>query len=168
MMKGGINYKSSRDEGELFSGDTEKCSASLHYDRKLNDTFKGAIGAVFPLIRYETTELVVSVSPTLQRNEGGSGCNADELGRNTYPGGTFTTQLNWVANPSFKLNLENNMNVLATESEAKPTNSFTALIKYFPSFNSGSFTSLKFESVYNSIADPEVSNTVTGQLRLEF
>jgi len=81
---------------------------------------------------------------------------------------TVPIQLNWVANPSFKLNLENNMYVLATESEAKPTNSFTALIKYFPLFNSGSFTSLKFESVYNSIADPEVSNTVTGQLRLEF
>ena len=189
VMKGGVNYKTSRDEGEPFSVDTEKGSASLRYDRRLNDTVnfftsgnydynglndvsintvKGAVGAGFPLIRNETTELVVSVGPTLQWSEGGRGCNDDEFCGNTYPGGTFTTQLNWEANPSFKFNLENNLSVLATESEAKPTNSFTALIKYFPSFNSGLFTSLKFESIYNSIADPEVSNTVTGQLGLEF
>ena len=42
------------------------------------------------------------------------------------------------------------------------------MIKYFPSFNSGLFTSLKFESIYNSIADPELSNTVSGQLGMEF
>ena len=74
----------------------------------------------------------------------------------------FTTQL-WVPNRSFKLNLDNNL-CPAANSEAKPTNTFTATIKYFPSFNSGLFTSLQFESIHNSVADPETSSTVSGQL----
>ena len=189
VMKGGMNYKTSRDKGESFSVDTEKGSASIRYDHKLNDTvsfftsgnydynglndvsintLKGALGAGFPVIKTETTELVLSVGPTLQWSEGGRDCDGDEFCGNTYPGGTFTTQLNWMPNPSFKFHLDNNLSVLAAGSEAKPTNNFTATIKYFPSFNSGLFTSLKFESIYNSIADPEFSNTVSGQLGVEF
>ena len=189
VMKGGMNYKTSRDEGESFDVDTEKGSASIRYDRELNETvnfftsgsydynglndvsintLKGAFGAGFPVIKNETTELVLSVGPALQWSEGGRDCDGDEFCGNTYPGGTFTTQLNWIPNPSFKFHLDNNLSLLATDSEAKPTNSFTAMIKYFPSFNSGLFTSLKFESIYNSIAIPELSNTVSGQLGMEF
>ena len=126
------------------------------------------MGAGFPVIKNETTEVVLSVGPTLQWSEGGRDCDRDEFCGNTYPGGTFTTQLNWIPNPSFKFHLDNNLSLLATDSEAKPTNSFTAMIKYFPSFKSGLFTSLKFESSYNSIANPELSNTVSGQLGMEF
>ena len=189
VMRGGVNYKTSRDKGESFTVGTEKGSASIRYDRKLKETLnfftsgqydynglnnvsintlKGSFGAGVPVLKNESTELILSVGPTLQWSEGGRDCNRDEYCGNTYPGGTFTTQLNWMPNPSFKFNLDNNLSVLATESEAKPTNSFTAMIKYFPSFNSGLFTSLKFESIYNSVAVPEISNTVTGQLGLEF
>jgi len=61
--------------------------------------------------------------------------------------------LNWVANPSFKFNLENNLSVLMTESEARPTKGFTALSNYVSSFNSGLLSWLKIKSIYNSIAE---------------
>jgi len=47
------------------------------------NTFKGPVGAVFPLNRNETRELVVSVGPTLQWSKGGRCCNEDELCGNT-------------------------------------------------------------------------------------
>ena len=184
-----MNYKTSRDKGESFAVDTEKGSASIRYDRKLKETLnfftsgqydynglndvsintlKGSFGVGVPVLKNESTEFILSVGPTLQWSEGGRDCNRDEYCGNTYPGGTFTTQLNWIPNPSFKFHLDNNLSLLATDSEAKPTNSFTAMIKYFSSLNSGLFTSLKFESIYNSVAVPEISNTITGQLGLEF
>ena len=189
VMKGGLNYKKTRDQGDPIEIDTEKGSASIRYDRKVNEsvnwftsgnydynglndvsinTLKAAMGAGFPVLKTDSTELILSVGPSLQWSDGGQGCARDEFCGNTYGGGTFTTQLSWVPNRSFKLNLDNNLSVLAANSEAKPTNTFTATIKYFPSFNSGLFTSLQFESIHNSVADPETSSTVSGQLGLEF
>ena len=189
VMKGGLNYKKTRDQGDPIEIDTEKGSASIRYDRKVNEsvnwftsgnydynglndvsinTLKAAMGAGFPVLKTDSTELILSVGPSLQWSDGGQGCVRDAFCGNTYGGGTFTTQLSWVPNRSFKLNLDNNLSVLAANSEAKPTNTFTATIKYFPSFNSGLFTSLQFESIHNSVADPETSSTVSGQLGLEF
>ena len=189
VMKGGLNYKKTRDQGDPIEIDTEKGSASIRYDRKVNEsvnwftsgnydynglndvsinTLKAAMGAGFPVLKTDSTELILSVGPSLQWSDGGQGCARDAFCGNTYSGGTFTTQLSWVPNRSFKLNLDNNLSVLAANSEAKPTNTFTATIKYFPSFNSGLFTSLQFESIHNSVADPETSSTVSGQLGLEF
>ena len=189
VMKGGLNYKKTRDQGDPIEIDTEKGSASIRYDRKVNEsvnwftsgnydynglndvsinTLKAAMGAGFPVLKTDSTELILSVGPSLQWSDGGQGCARDAFCGNTYGGGTFTTQLSWVPNRSFKLNLDNNLSVLAANSEAKPTNTFTATIKYFPSFNSGLFTSLQFESIHNSVADPETSSTVSGQLGLEF
>ena len=133
---------------------------SGNYDYNgLNDvsinTLKAAMGAGFPVLKTDSTELILSVGPSLQWSDGGQGCARDAFCGNTYGGGTFTTQLSWVPNRSFKLNLDNNLSVLAANSEAKPTNTFTATIKYFPSFNSGLFTSLQFESIHNSVADPK-------------
>ena len=41
-------------------------------------------------------------------------------------------------------------------------------IKYFPSINSGLFTSLKFISTYNSMSTPVSDNRITGQVGFEF
>ena len=189
VIKGGMNYKKSRDKGEAFDVDTEKGSASVRYDRTLNETLnfftsgnydynglnqvsintlRGAIGAGFPVLKNDTTELVLSVGPGLQWSDGGHDCSSDQFCGNTYAGGTFTTQLNWMPNRSFKFSLDNDLAVLAADSEAKPTNTFTATVKYFPAFNSGLFTSLQFKSIYNSLAVPETSNTLSGQLGMEF
>ena len=189
VLKGGVNYKKSRDQGEPIEVETEKGSGSVRYDRALNDTvnlfsagqydynglndvsintLKGSIGVGFPVIRSDSTELVLSVGPTVQWSEGGQDCASDPFCGKAYPGGTFTTQLNWTPNRSFKINLDNDLAVLATNAEVKPTNTFSATVKYFPSFNSGLFTSLQFKSIHNSLAVPETSNTVSGQLGLEF
>ena len=52
--------------------------------------------------------------------------------------------------------------------EIKPTNIFSAAVKFFPSLNSGLFTSLKFVSTYNSMTTPESDNRITGQVGFEF
>lgn len=188
-LKAETNYNQIKNKGEAIDVKTDKGSASIRYDRKLNETLnlfssgsydynglndasintvKASIGAGFPIMQSETTELVLSAGPTLQWSGGGHECASNAFCGNTYPGGAFTTQLNWTPNRSFKINLDNALAILAANTEVKPTNTFTATIKYFPSFNSGLFTSIQFKSIYNSIAVPQTSNTLSGQVGLEF
>ncbi len=187
-LKGGYNYNTTRDGNEPFEVQTDKGSATVRYDRSLSrglslvtfadyhynatnessiNTVKGAIGFGVPLINSPSTQLTLSLGPSFQWGNGGSECDSDAACGRTYPGASFTTELAWTPNPSFRINLNNNFSALAA-SELKPTNSFDATIKYFPSITSGLFTSLQFLSIYNSIAEPEIDNTINGQVGLEF
>ena len=86
VMKGGLNYKKTRDQGDPIEIDTEKGSASIRYDRKVNEsvnwftsgnydynglndvsinTLKAAMGAGFPVLKTDSTELILSVGPSL-------------------------------------------------------------------------------------------------------
>lgn len=187
-LKGSIDYKRNHDKGESPEVKTEKGSASARYDvfvspsvtifskadygyNGLNDSsinkLDGTIGVGFPLLKSETAELILSVGPTVHWTEGGKDCDTNEFCGNTYGGGSFITELNWTPNRSFRFTLNNDLALLAA-SEVKPTNKFSAVLKYFPSFNSGLFTSVKYESIYDSTATPESNNTVSGQVGLEF
>ena len=119
---------------------------------------KGAVGLGVPLINTPSTQLTLSLGPSFQWGNGGSDCDTDSACGRTYPGASFTTELDWTPNPSFRISLDNNFSALAA-SELKPTNSFDATIKYFPSLSSKLFTSLQFLAIYNSIAKPAVSYT---------
>ena len=187
-LKGGYNYNTTRDGNEPFKVQTDKGSATVRYDRRLSrgislvtfadyhynatneasvNTVKGAVGLGVPLINTPSTQLTLSLGPSFQWGNGGSDCDTDSACGRTYPGASFTTELDWTPNPSFRISLDNNFSALAA-SELKPTNSFGATIKYFPSITSGMFTSLQFLSTYNSIAKPEIDNTVNGQVGIEF
>jgi hypothetical protein len=87
--------------------------------------------------------------------------------RKHYAGGSFITALSWAPNKSFKFNIDNTLSAMAAD-EIKPTNIFSAAVKFFPSFDSGLFTSLKFVSTYNSMTTPESDNRITGQVGFEF
>ena len=187
-LKGGYNYNTTRDANEPFEVETDKGSATVRYERSLSrglslvtfadyyydatneasvNTVKGSIGFGFPLINSSTAELTLSLGPSFQWGNGGSDCNSDSACGRAYAGASFSTELDWTPNPSFRISLNNNFSALAA-SELKPTNSFDATIKYFPSVSSKLFTSLQFLAIYNSLAKPEIDNTITGQVGYEF
>ena len=86
-LSGSFNASKSKDAGEALSIDTEKGSAELRYDKSIgsnldlfalssyqyngtNDsgvnTVLGNIGVAFPLLKSDTTELTVSIGPSLR------------------------------------------------------------------------------------------------------
>lgn len=187
-IQAGLNYSKNNDKGKPTEVKTDKGMANIRYDRFLNKTVtlyaksdyqynglndtgvnvvEGSVGVGFPLINTETTTLSLSLGPALHWNEGGNDCSSDEYCGNTYAGGSFITALSWAPNKSFKFNIDNTLSAMAAD-EIKPTNTFSAAVKFFPSFDSGLFTSLKFVSTYNSMTTPESDNRITGQVGFEF
>ena len=128
---------------------------------------EGSIGVGFPLINTNTTQLSLALGPAMHWSEGGKDCSINEYCGNTYAGGSFITELSWSPNKLLKFTVDNTLSAISAD-EAKPTNTFSRSIKYFPSFNSGLFTSLRFASTYNSMSTPESDHRITGQVGLEF
>ena len=187
-IQAGLNYSKNNDKGEPTEIKTDKGMANIRYDRYLGKMFtlytqsdyhynglndsgvnvvESSLGIGFPLINRGTTTLSLSFGPALHWSEGGKDCNSNEYCGNTYAGGSFISELSWSPNKSFKFNLGNTLSALAAE-EIKLTNTFGAGVKYFPSFNSGLFTSLNFRSTYNSMSTPVSDNRITGQVGFEF
>jgi len=187
-IQAGLNYSKNNDKGEPTEVKTDKGMANIRYDRFLNKTVtfyaksdyqynglndsgvnvvEGSVGVGFPLINTDTTTLSLSLGPALHWNEGGKDCSSYEYCGNIYAGGSFITDLSWSPSKSFKFNFGNTLSAMVA-NEIKPTNTFSAGIKYFPSINSGLFTSLKFISTYNSMSTPESDNRITGQVGFEF
>ena len=187
-LEASLNYSENNDKGKPTEVKTDKGMASVRYDHFLNETItvfaksdyqynglndssvnviEGSVGVGFPLINTQTTQLSLALGPALHWSEGGKDCNSSEYCGNTYAGGSFITELSWSPNKSLKFTLDNTLSAIAAH-EVKPTNTFSTSIKYFPSFNSGLFTSLRFVSTYNSMSTPESDNRITGQVGFEF
>ena len=185
---GGLNYAKNNDKDKPAEVKTEKGMGSIRYERKLSDSFRlyaqsiydynglnmagintvtSSVGAAFPVVDDESVKLTLSVGPSLRWSDGGKECDMNEYCGNTYGGGSFITDLSWAPNPSFRFNINNEFSAISAE-DIKPTNTFTAAIKFFPSFTSGLFTSLQFVSIYDSMNAPEQNNSVTGQVGYEF
>ena len=187
-IQAGLNYSKNNDKGEPVEIKTDKGMANIRYDRYLDKTLtlyaqsdyhynglndsgvnvvESSLGIGFPLINTGTTTLSLSFGPALHWSEGGKDCSSNEYCGNIYAGGSFMSELSWSPNKSIKFNIDNTLSAMATE-EIKPTNTFGAGVKYFPSFNSALFTSLKFISTYNSMSTPVSDNRITGQVGFEF
>jgi hypothetical protein len=187
-IQGGLNYSKNNDKGKPSKVKTEKGMASIRYDRVLGESMSlyamskyqynglndsavnnvdGSVGVAFPVVNTDTTELTLSVGPSVHWSDGGKDCASNEYCGNTYAGGSFIADLSWSPNKSFKFDLSNTLSALAA-NEIKPSNTFSASIKYFPSINSGLFTSLRYVSIYNSISTPESDQQITGQVGVEF
>ena len=187
-IQGGLNYSKNNDKGKPSKVKTEKGMALIRYDRVggeavslfamskyhyngLDDSavnnLDGSVGVAFPVVNTDTTELTLSIGPSVHWSDGGKDCGSNEYCGNTYAGGSFIADLSWSPNKSFKFDLSNSLSALAA-NEIKPTNTFTASMKYFPSINSGLFTSLRYVSIYNSISTPESDQQITGQVGVEF
>jgi hypothetical protein len=187
-MSGSFNSKQSKKKGEPRKFDTEKGSAQIRYDKPItsnldlfaatNYQYNGTnnaganivdqtFGVAYPLIQSSTTELKLSVGPTVKWLGGGKGCSSDSYCGNTYGGGSIIASLLWKPVPLLQFGLENRFTSVFT-SEIKPSNTFTAEVRYYPIKKSKLFTTLRYESIYQSMATPEVNNSITAQVGADF
>ena len=186
-LSGSFNSSKSKDSGEPLSIDTEKGSAELRYDKPIgsnldlfalssyqyngtNDsgvnTVLGNIGVAFPLLKSETTELTISIGPSLQWS-GGISCASDTSCGNSYGGATLTAGLSWKPWPTLQFGLQNQFTTLLA-NEVQPANTLTAEVRYYPAENSKLFTTLQVQSIYQSMNTPELNNTITAQVGADF
>jgi hypothetical protein len=187
-LSGSFNASKSKDAGEALSIDTEKGSAELRYDKPIgsnldlfalssyqyngtNDsgvnTVLGNIGVAFPLLKSDTTELTVSIGPSLQWSGGGITCFSDTFCGNSYGGATLTADLSWKPWPSLQFGLQNQFTTVWA-NEVQPDNTLTAEVRYYPAENSKLFTTLRVQSIYQSMNTPELNNTITAQVGADF
>ena len=187
-LSGSFNSSKSKDSGEPLSIDTEKGSAGLRYDKQIgsnldlfalssyqydgtNDsgvnTVLGNIGVAFPLLKSETTELTISIGPSLQWSGGGITCSSDTFCGNSHSGATLTADLSWKPWPSLKFGLQNQFTTVWA-NEVQPANTLTAEVRYYPAENSKLFTTLRVQSIYQSMNTPELNNTITAQVGADF
>ena len=187
-LSGSFNASKSKDSGEALSIDTEKGSAELRYDKPIgsnldlfalssyqyngtNDsgvnTVLGNIGVAFPLMKSETTDFTVSIGPSVQWNGGGITCASDTFCGNTYGGATLTADLSWKPWSTLKFGLQNQFTTVWA-NEIQPGNTLTAEVRYYPAVNSKLFTTLRVQSIYQSMSTPQVNNTITAQVGADF
>ncbi|MAV11271.1 MAG: hypothetical protein CMN96_07485 [Synechococcus sp. MED850] len=184
----GFNYNSSKKQGESTKISAKKANAGVLYDKFLNpnlnlyastdynydrlkdagaDNLLASIGVGFPILDTDSTSLTLRIGPSLSWSGGGKDCDTDEYCGNTYGGGAFIADFGWKPTTWLRLGVMNQF-AAAFASEVKPTNTFTATIKFFPSANSNLFTSLKYQSIYQSMTTPATNNTLSGQVGVEF
>ena len=187
-LSSSFNASKSKDSGEALSIDTEKGSAELRYDKPIgsnldlfalssyqyngtNDsgvnTVLGNIGVAFPLMKSETTDFTVSIGPSVQWSGGGINCPSDTFCGNTYGGATLTADLSWKPLPTLKFGLQNQFTTVWA-NEIQPGNTLTAEVRYYPAVNSKLFTTLRVQSIYQSMSTPQVNNTITAQVGADF
>lgn len=187
-LSSSFNASKSKDSGEALSIDTEKGSAELRYDKPIgsnldlfalssyqyngtNDsgvnTVLGNIGVAFPLMKSETTDFTVSIGPSVQWSGGGITCASDTFCGNTYGGATLTADLSWKPLPTLKFGLQNQFTTVWA-NEIQPGNTLTAEVRYYPAVNSKLFTTLRVQSIYQSMSTPQVNNTITAQVGADF
>ncbi|QNI97867.1 DUF481 domain-containing protein [Synechococcus sp. RS9902] len=187
-LSGSFNTSKSKDSGESLSIDTEKGSAELRYDKSIgsnldlfalsgyqyngtNDsgvnTVLGNIGVAFPLLKSETTELTMSIGPSLQWSGGGISCTSDRFCGNSYGGATLTADLKWKPWPTLQFGLQNQFTSVWANG-IQPANTLTAEVRYYPARNSKLFTTLRVQSIYQSMNTPELNNTITAQVGADF
>lgn len=187
-LSGSFNASKSKDSGEPLSIDTEKGSAELRYDKPIasnldlfalssyqfngtNDsgvnTVLGNIGVAFPLIKSDTTNFTLSIGPSVQWSGGGTDCSSDAYCGDTYGGATLTADLGWKPWPSLRFSLQNQFTTVWA-ADVQPANTLTAEIRYYPTMNSKLFTTLRVQSVYQSMSTPQVNNTITAQVGADF
>ena len=182
-LSGSINYNRNNDKDK--ESEIKQKEISKFYDKFLNPDvslcpnakprlFKrsgvnnvlASIGVGFPLIDSDTTTLSVKVGPSLSWIGGGDDCSNDEYCGNSY-GGAATVDFGWKPTTWFRFGAVNQFSA-AFASEVKPYNSFTATFKFIPSTQTNLFTSLKFQSIYQSMSSPTSNNTVSGQVGVDF
>ena len=94
-------------------------------------------------------------------------CGSDAHCGNTYGGATLTADLSWKPWPSLRFGLQNQFTTVWAD-KGQPANTLTAEVRYYPVVNSKLFTTLRFQSVYQSLSTPNLNNTITAQVGADF
>ena len=53
-------------------------------------------------------------------------------------------------------------------TNVQPANTVTAEVRYYPAVNSMLFTTLRIQSIYQSMSVPQVNNTISAQVGADF
>ncbi len=188
VLSGGINYSRNDDKDKDPEIKTKKGNLSLSYDRFVSSNitaytltnynydylkdsgvndFVASVGVGFPLIKSDTTTLSIKTGPSLEWIGGGNDCSSNEYCGNSYGGAFFGVDFGWKPTPWFHFGVANQFRANFA-SEVKPSNSFAATFKFIPSTQTNLFTSLKFQSTYQSMSTPASNNTVSGQIGVDF
>ena len=187
-LYGSFNTNKSKDEGKPLDIKTEKGSAGIRYDKPISastelfalsnyqfngtndsgvNTVLGNIGLAFPVIKTDKTSLTLSIGPSLQWSGGGVDCPSDNFCGGTYGGGSLTADLSWKPSDVLRFALQNQFTTVWA-NESRPSNTFSAEVKIYPSPTSKLFTTIRYESIYQSMSTPEFNNTVTAQVGADF
>ena len=131
-----MNYSKNNDKGKPTEVKTDKGMAYIRYDHFLNETFtlfaksdyqynglndssvnviEGSVGAGFPLINTNTTQLSLAVGPALHWSEGGKDCSTNEYCVHLR-WRKLHHRIDWSPNKSFKFTLDNTLSACCKRS----------------------------------------------------
>ncbi len=178
-IDGNWNYGLSRDQGDSdISIDTNKGGLILRYDQQLNDrltvfassdylldamntvgvhdqTISAGLG--FSLFKNNRTDIKVSIGPSIQSLFGGKKCNEDSNCGRSYLASTLTTEINWLINQYFSINIVDRISG-AYVNGITPSNVLSAALKIRPDSNSKIFTTLNLQTTYQPLQSPKTDN----------
>ena len=188
QLKGQAQYAISQDKGDQGrSIDTNQGSADVRYSRSLNNTtslyasstlnynalnivgtqtLTSSVGLGFDIIKTPTTTLNLSIGPALQQIWGGNGCNNDPNCGIAYPASTARGALEWSPNKSVKFNISNQFTGSYVNGFS-PSNILSGSIKIFPLTNKNLFLTLNGQTIYNTLQEPNIDNSVSFQIGTE-
>ena len=187
-LSGGINYGRDNDKDKDPEITTKKGNVQISYDKFLSpgvtlfgssnyncdykkdagvNNLLASMGVGFPVVDSDTTTLTLKVGPSLTWINGGDDCASNEYCGSSYGGGSFIVDFGWKPTTWFRFGAANTFTA-AFASGVMPSNSFTATMKFIPSTSSNLFTSLKFQSIYQSMSTPTLNTTVSGQVGVDF
>ncbi len=184
-IDGNWNYGLSRDQGDSdISIDTNKGGLILRYDQQLNDRLTGfassdylmdamntvgvhdqtiSVGLGYTLFKNNRTNIKVSIGPSIQSLFGGKKCNEDSHCGRSYLASTLTTEINWLINQYFSINIVDRLSG-AYVNGITPSNVLSAALKIRPDSNSKIFTTLNLQTTYQPLQSPITDNHFSAHI----
>ncbi|WP_320677263.1 DUF481 domain-containing protein [Prochlorococcus sp. MIT 1300] len=126
-----------------------------------------SLGIGYNLIESDNLSLDLSIGPSVHLIDGGSQCSS-------YSScGTFLTSSSYAADASWNINkhlsfLVSDELIIGHIPYSSTSNNFSTKFRYFPSLDSSFYTSISFNSSFQSIKDPKHDNNLKLQMGLGF
>ena len=187
-LSGSYDYDKSREGSDNVIIGTNQGALGARYDRSLNkrlavyassnytynslnmvgvNNIVSSVGLGFKVIDTDSKTLRLSIGPSLQWFDGGSDCATRSYCGEILAASTLGAQLDWKLHEQLTLTIADHFTA-AYVAGISPSNNFNASIKFFPMRNSRFYTSLKFQSIYQSLLLPTQDNSYSAQVGTEF
>ena len=188
-IDGNWNYGLSRDQGDSdISIDTNKAGLLLRYDQQLSERLSGfassdylmdamntvgvhdqtvSIGLGYSLLKNNSTDIKISIGPSLQSLFGGKKCNQDTNCGRSFLASTLTTEINWLINQYLSLNIVDRLSG-AYVNGITPSNVLSAALKIRPDSRSKLFTTINLQTMYQPLQSPKTDNHFSAHIGTDF
>lgn len=131
------------------------------------NTIVTSIGASYKLINQDKFTLNMSAGPWLQWLDGGVNCSIESYCGDIMPDSTLSTDLKWVLNNNLQFTM-NNLFTTAYNNGITPSYNFNAGLKFVPSLDSNLFTSIRFQSIIQTLQTLKLNNSINFKVGTEF